>query len=68
MKMTPPTIVKDLAEKVGMTPLSWHLADDYIVICFAEGPKMRFDRPKTLPKAVTAAVQTLPARTSKKKK
>ena len=43
-KDNPPAEVMALAEKVGMTPLSWFIAPDHITIVFVEGAKLRFER------------------------
>ena len=42
--MTPPSIVLDLAEKEGKTPLDWFVADDHVTIVYASGEKIRYER------------------------
>jgi hypothetical protein len=39
-----PSIVLALADQVHMTPIAWRIEPTYVVICFEQGPKIRFDR------------------------
>ncbi len=43
--MTPSSIVLELAKLAGMTPISWHVANDHVTIVFEQGPKIRYETP-----------------------
>lgn len=44
MTGNPPSLVLALAARLRMTPIAWKEYPDRVVICFAEGPKLTFDR------------------------
>jgi hypothetical protein len=43
-----PAIVAALADQVHMTPISWRVKSESVVIVFEQGPKLTFDRVQML--------------------